>query len=68
MCVCVCFFFLICNQKILMRNNLQRRLGICIFIIFSLTFFKEHLPDNDHNTWPKHVKGGCTEYDKSTYF
>jgi len=69
--------FLICKQRkkflvkhvpILVRNNLQGHLDIRRIMIFSLIFFKEHLPDNYHNRWPKHVKGGYTEYDKSTYF
>jgi len=28
--------------------------------------FKDHLPEDDHNRWPKHV-AGCTECNKSTY-
>jgi hypothetical protein len=76
--ICVCIScFLICKQRkkflvkhvpILMRNKLQGRLEICRFMIFSLNFFKEHLPDNEQNRWLKHVKGRYTEYNKSTYF
>jgi len=28
--------------------------------------FKDHLSEDDHNRWPKHV-AGCTECNKSTY-